>query len=40
MDEKEADAFKPVMLYFDENNQITHTRNTIPKQMKEHEAAS
>jgi len=35
MDEKEADNFKPIMLYFNEQNQITHTRNTIPKQMKE-----
>ncbi len=35
MDEKEADSFKPIMLYFNEQNQITHTRNTIPKQMKE-----
>lgn len=35
MDEKEADNFKPIMLYFNEKNQITHTRNSIPKQMKE-----
>lgn len=35
MDEKEADNFKPIMLYFNEQNQITHTRNSIPKQMKE-----
>ena len=35
LDEKEADSFKPIMLYFNEQNQITHSRNTIPKQMKE-----
>lgn len=34
MDEKEADDFKPVMVYFDEDNAITHTRNTIPTQME------
>ncbi|MDR9497860.1 MAG: aspartate 1-decarboxylase [Hydrogenovibrio sp.] len=34
MDEAQADQFKPVMVYFDEHNQITHTRNTIPKQMQ------
>jgi aspartate 1-decarboxylase len=33
MDEAQAEQFKPVMVYFDEHNQITHTRNTIPKQM-------
>lgn len=32
MDEAEADNFKPKLVYFDENNQITHTRNTIPTQ--------
>ncbi len=35
LDEKEANSFKPVMLYFNEQNQIIHSRNTIPKQMKE-----
>ncbi|MDX1796390.1 MAG: aspartate 1-decarboxylase [Hydrogenovibrio sp.] len=38
MEEKEADEFKPIMVYFDENNQITHTRNSIPVQMKQHSA--
>lgn len=38
MAEKEADEFKPIMVYFDENNQITHTRNSIPVQMKQHSA--
>lgn len=35
LDEKEADAHKPVMVYFDEKNTITHTRNTIPVQMQQ-----
>lgn len=38
MDEKEAEDFKPVMVYFDENNQISHTRNSIPVQMTQHTA--
>lgn len=35
MDEAEADAFKPKLVYFDENNRITHTRNTISAQMQQ-----
>ncbi|MGC9385859.1 MAG: aspartate 1-decarboxylase [Hydrogenovibrio sp.] len=35
LDENEADAHKPVMVYFDEKNTITHTRNTIPVQMQQ-----
>lgn len=35
MDTEEADEHKPIMVYFDENNQITHTRNTIPVQMQQ-----
>lgn len=34
MDEKDAELHKPKMLYFDEQNSITHTRNTIPVQVK------
>lgn len=34
MDKAAADEFKPILVYFDENNKISHTRNTIPKQMK------
>lgn len=26
-------SYKPVLIYLDENNQITHTRNTIPVQV-------
>lgn len=33
--EAEAEQFKPVMVYFDDDNKITHTRNTLPKQMAE-----
>lgn len=35
MSEAEAEKFKPKMVYFNEKNEITHTRNTIPKQMAE-----
>ncbi len=35
MDEAEAENFKPKMVYFDENNNITHTKNTIPTQMSD-----
>jgi len=35
MDEKEAENFKPTLLYFNAQNQITHTRNTIATQLKE-----
>ncbi len=38
LDEKEADTFQPIMVYFNEKNEITHTRNTIPKQMQQHSA--
>jgi aspartate 1-decarboxylase len=34
LDEKQAESFKPVMVYADENNAISHTRNTIPTQLK------
>lgn len=34
MDEAEADQFKPKLVYVDKQNVITHTRNTIPVQMK------
>ena len=33
MDEAEADKFAPKMVYVDDANVITHTRNTIPVQM-------
>ncbi|MCF6345492.1 MAG: aspartate 1-decarboxylase [Thiomicrorhabdus sp.] len=29
MEESEADVFKPKLVYFDTENRITHTRNTI-----------
>ncbi|NPA71766.1 MAG: aspartate 1-decarboxylase [Gammaproteobacteria bacterium] len=35
MSEAEADAFKPKLVYFDADNKITHTRNTIPVQMQQ-----
>lgn len=35
MSEAEANQFKPIMVYFDEKNRITHTRNAIPVQMAE-----
>jgi aspartate 1-decarboxylase len=35
MNEAEADVFKPKLVYFDGENRITHTCNTIPVQMKE-----
>lgn len=34
LDEKQADSFKPVMVYANEKNGISHTRNTIPTQVK------
>ncbi|MBD3777478.1 MAG: aspartate 1-decarboxylase [Thiotrichales bacterium] len=34
MSEAEADQFKPKLVYVDSENSITHTRNTIPVQMK------
>lgn len=33
LDEKELAAFKPKLVYLDESNSITHTRNTIPVQV-------
>lgn len=33
--EAEADSFEPIMVYFDTDNKITHTRNAIPIQMAE-----
>ena len=32
LDEKELAVFKPKLVYVDETNSITHTRNTIPVQ--------
>lgn len=32
LDEKELATFKPTMIYFDGNNHVTHTANTIPVQ--------
>jgi aspartate 1-decarboxylase len=32
LDERELASFKPTMLYFDANNRVTHTANTIPVQ--------
>ncbi len=29
---QELDAFKPVLVYFDENNQISHCKSSIPTQ--------
>jgi aspartate 1-decarboxylase len=33
VEEKELNAFKPRLVYVDEANRITHTRNTIPVQV-------
>jgi aspartate 1-decarboxylase len=33
LDQKELATFKPKLVYVDEQNQITHTRNTIPVQV-------
>ena len=33
LDNKELATFKPKLVYVDENNTITHTRNTIPVQV-------
>jgi len=35
MSEAEADVFKPKLIYVDAENRITHTRNTLPIQMKQ-----
>ncbi len=32
LDEKEMVTFKPKLIYFDGNNKVTHTANTIPVQ--------
>lgn len=33
LDSRELASFKPKLVYVDENNAITHTRNTIPVQV-------
>ena len=33
LNQQELATYKPKLVYFDENNQITHTRNTIPVQV-------
>ncbi len=33
LDEKELVSFKPKLIYLNDNNEITHTRNTIPVQV-------
>lgn len=33
LDEKELKSFKPKLIYVNESNEITHTRNTIPVQV-------
>ncbi len=33
LDEKELAAYRPTLVYVDEHNRITHTRNTIPVQV-------
>jgi len=33
LDDKELANFKPMLIYVNENNEITHTRNTIPVQV-------
>ncbi|WP_029407124.1 aspartate 1-decarboxylase [Thiomicrorhabdus sp. Milos-T2] len=40
MSEAEADNFKPKLVYFDADNKITHTRNTIPTQTVDMSKAS
>ncbi|VAW48886.1 Aspartate 1-decarboxylase [hydrothermal vent metagenome] len=35
MEEMEADRFKPKLIYVDADNRITHTRNTLPIQVKQ-----
>ena len=35
MSEAEAESFKPKLVYFNDQNRITHTKNTIPVQVKE-----
>ena len=33
LDQRELVSYKPTLVYVDENNQISHTRNTIPVQV-------
>jgi len=33
LDQRELATFKPTLVYLDENNRISHTRNTIPVQV-------
>jgi aspartate 1-decarboxylase len=33
LDQRELASYKPTLVYLDENNQISHTRNTIPVQV-------
>ena len=33
LDQQELKTFKPKLIYVNENNEITHTRNTIPVQV-------
>ena len=33
LDQRELASFKPTLVYLDENNRISHTRNTIPVQV-------
>jgi len=33
LEQRELAAFKPTLVYVDQDNQITHTRNTIPVQV-------
>ncbi|MGD8783273.1 MAG: aspartate 1-decarboxylase [Thioalkalispiraceae bacterium] len=33
LDQRELASFKPTLVYVDENNRISHTRNTIPVQV-------
>ena len=33
LDQRELATFKPTLVYLDENNKISHTRNTIPVQV-------
>jgi aspartate 1-decarboxylase len=33
LDQRELASYKPTLVYIDENNRISHTRNTIPVQV-------
>ncbi len=35
MEEKDAETFKPKLVYFDAQNRITHTKNTLMSQVKQ-----